>query len=1232
MGVYFDNDGNYIKNNPIKPLTNTNNQFSFEPIPVDQQESISQDMPSFDSEATYTPTTVLQDNNAMNVIRKYMKDFEGIDKKTTSDEDIVEMYLVRMRKFAAGQSVVSGAELLQLAKASETKLANAGRAYDVFDRFEGVFSEDYTWGEMFEGLGTYARAVVVDPTNLVGLGVGRVVGAVATKATTTAMKAVATKAGLAAVKRETTKRLKAAGTKKKLKNVLTETETKNIMKAASQKSIEKQLKSASVTTALKSGVKKEIAAATATDAVLALGVDYAYQSGMIMTGQQESWSPFQSGLTALGVLGGGLLSGGLALTEKATRSAKQRLGEKTVTLTERAYGVDVQKVVAKAEAKKLEKVDKAKFKTDIEKLLKSFNPEKDLDLQASIVKGRKGRGRITKEGRELLYNDNFYRHFMLGREAVGNLPAVKGFAEILVDNNIKMYGPRYAGDNVTSFVADILEAMPQDLAKEMTANIQKTLPKKLGVNYSKYTNRDLADIFVAKQSTAGANLQISSELAKKISVSPKMAERVNEELAKNISYKNYLDDINPDIERTVLTGQSTKNISYYQNFTIQAIVSNPATTALNIIGSTYRGGMDSFADVIKGGLYTTVGLKGIVTGDYTLLNKGTHLFRVQGKRIGNLVAPQSTKQQVESYMAMRPEVEDKLFRYLSGGVDNKALLEEFGINAAERFDIRFAEKYKDFFQKLYLVRAQDNFFKTQNFMYYLEKNIRDQYGVTYQQFLKQDKIKLAQTMATKEYRALEFKALDDTAQSVFAKSYSSKKTFSEYTKDPLSFAATTVEELRKVPIIGITVPFGQFFNGTVDFMSQYTGAKLIMRTIGGATATAKGGYKQLKEIDADTTLSASKKALMKEKISKEFGTVSLDEYVELSTKAAAGWVVMWNLSDNEMSYVEQNLSWKEERTNDGSIQSKEYDFPESFFKFGARAIAYWRLGREMPDDFITQGLDTFSYQALLRTLGKNVKDVGELGTDLYENPLDLVENLYNISANLGSSFVSGATRPLDPINQFVGYAKGSNQISLDRKQGYKNLNNSLRYVDQIITPMLTALGSEEKESATTQDKSQTLGRLIGYRQNVAQSDTEKMFNSIEKPTWKTDIYSDAPKADNRLNAIIAPILEAEASRVINRRNFNKISLDDRKYLVSKALKTAKKRAIDQLKRSSIVEDRQLIAVFKLYETHSNTKIEAAMKELNLKGDPIDLDEGQLRELNNYIKGSGERQERRISRF
>lgn len=379
-------------------------------------------------------------------------------------------------------------------------------------------------------------------------------------------------------------------------------------------------------------------------------------------------------------------------------------------------------------------------------------------------------------------------------------------------------------------------------------------------------------------------------------------------------------------------------------------------------------------------------------------------------------------------------------------------------------------------------------------------------------------------------------------------------------------------------------------------------------------------------------LSTSKKALIKERISKEFGTVTKDEYAELASKAAAGWTAMWFMSDNEMDYIQQNLSWKEERENDGSVQSKEYDFPESFFKFGARALAYLRLGREMPEDFITQGLDTFSYQALLRTLGKNVKDVGELGTDLYENPLDLVENLYNISANLGASFVSGATRPLDPINQFVGYAKGSNQISLDRKQGYKNLNNSLRYVDQIITPMLTALGSEEKESATTQDKSQTLGRLIGYRQNVAQSDTEKMFNSIEKPTWKTDIYSDAPKADNRLNAIIAPILEAEASRVINRRNFNKISLGDRKYLVSKALKTAKKRAIDQLKRSSIVEDRQLIAVFKLYETHSNTKIEAAMKELNLKGDPIDLDEGQLRELNNYIKGSGERQERRISRF
>ena len=1161
-------------------------------------EEDNQNLEPFDSEMTYTPSTVLEDDKAMNVIRTYMKDFEGIRKGDMSDKELVDSYVNRMRGFAAGQSVITVGEMLQLRKADKDKTANAGQAYSLFDKFSGVFSEDYTWGETADGLWDYARSIIVDPTNLIGLGVGKVVATAGAKGSSQLLKKIAMEAGKAKVEQEI---------KKKGVKSLGEQETKRIMSEAGRRAIEQEMKGAAVTTAVKSSAKKEILAATATDGVLALGVDYAYQSGMIMTGQQEHWSPFQSGLTAVGILGGGLLSGGLALSEKGIKAARSKLGEKSLTLNEKLYGVDLKKVVAKEQAKKL-KPNKQKVVNSVEKLLDSFNKSDFAEEITEATGDTTWMQRISDDTsgdlESSMYFNKFFRYFLLGDDEKG----IEGFAKIIVDNGIRFPGARYKGDNVTSFVADIMEYMPEDILKDINKSISKNMPK-LGKQYENLDAKQLGTLFSIQQSRAGSNLQISSEIAKRIGVQvsdtfdPKTGKLIEGEQTTDLKFSEYLDDINPEIERGKLTGKGARNISYYQNLTIQAIVSNPATTALNIIGTTYRGGMDSLADMARGVLYSTVGLKGLVTGDKEMLNKGLNLIRMQGRRVANLVSPDATREQALSYLSMRPEVEDKLFRYLSGGVDNKALMKEFGIDPAERFDVRFAEKYKNFFQKIYAVRFQDEFFKMQNFMYYLDKNIREEYGQTYQQFLDQGSESLADIITSQKYRALEAKALDETADSVFAKSFSARKT---RTRDPISFLATGIEEIRKVPIVGITVPFGQFFNGTVNFMSDYTGAKFLMRNF-----------------------SAVKNALYKNP-----DGITMDQYTESMARMAVGWTAMWYMSDNEMSYIKQGLSWKEERESDGSVQSKEYDFPESFFKMGARLIAYKRLGEEAPSELLNQAAETFSYQALLRTLGQKFDDISKASKDLIdlESIPELGGDIAQIFGSVGSSFVSGATRPLDPINQLVGIATDGDQI--DRRQGSKNFNNSLRYVDQITTPILDYIGmtdSEVKESATTSDKSMTLGRLLGYRENVAQSATQKMFNSIEKPEWRTGIYTDAAKADNRVNKIIAPILEREAEIVLNRKNYKNLKLKDKQKLVRDAISKAKKKALQTLKVSNIVEDRHLQRVFSLYNSYSNKDIDDALKEKGLEGkDLMDLNTGQLDLLKSFMKTEKYRQNIRIS--
>jgi hypothetical protein len=173
--------------------------------------------------------------------------------------------------------------------------------------------------------------------------------------------------------------------------------------------------------------------------------------------------------------------------------------------------------------------------------------------------------------------------------------------------------------------------------------------------------------------------------------------------------------------------------------------------------------------------------------------------------------------------------------------------------------------------------------------------------------------------------------------------------------------------------------------------------------------------------------------------------------------------------------------------------------------------------------------------------------------------------------------------------------------------------------------------SEEKEYATTADKSKTLGRLIGYRENLAQTATQKMFNSIEKPEWKTNIYTDAPKADNRVNKIIAPILEREAEKVLNRKNYFNLKLKDKKFLVSQAIANAKQKALYTLKVSNVVEDRHLQKVFSLYNSYENKDIDEALEEVGLGDrDLIDLNNAQLQRLTTHMKTEKFRQKIRIT--
>ena len=129
-----------------------------------------------------------------------MSDRYGMEESEYNKRKIVDAYINQMRRFNSGQSVVSLSELTYLNTGdTDQKLAlrrkKAADAYKLFDSLGGAFSEDRTFGEKADAVYDYARAAIVDPVNIVSLGVGKIFGFAASKAAVAGAKNLAFRVG-----------------------------------------------------------------------------------------------------------------------------------------------------------------------------------------------------------------------------------------------------------------------------------------------------------------------------------------------------------------------------------------------------------------------------------------------------------------------------------------------------------------------------------------------------------------------------------------------------------------------------------------------------------------------------------------------------------------------------------------------------------------------------------------------------------------------------------------------------------------------------------------------------------------------------------------------------------------------------------------------------------------------------------------------------------------------------
>ena len=124
----------------------------------------------------------------------------------------------------------------------------------------------------------------------------------------------------------------------------------------------------------------------------------------------------------------------------------------------------------------------------------------------------------------------------------------------------------------------------------------------------------------------------------------------------------------------------------FQSNLIRSLVTHPGTTALNAIGWKAATVNQSVSDMIRGALYGGNAVLKQLTGDSVnavkYKNLAVQMMDLQRQKVKNMVDPYGTYESVMDYLAIRPDAQRELFRYINGGIEVKGILDEFEMNPA----------------------------------------------------------------------------------------------------------------------------------------------------------------------------------------------------------------------------------------------------------------------------------------------------------------------------------------------------------------------------------------------------------------------------------------------------------------------------------------------------------------------------------------------------------------------
>jgi len=1146
---------------------------------------------------SFSVNDLTEDHN-YNIIDEQMKRRFGMSEKTHDRQEVVDAWINYNRKFNVGQSTTVLGETAYLYKADDESKVVANNSYRLFENMKGAFSEGSTTAEKLDAVGDYTRGLVLDPVNVIGLGVGKLISGGATKAASKATQKgveIATNSYLKKIGKEGVKRAGLSELEKEQIGLI----RRKIMRKAMRGDAIAGVEEGAVDAALKKERRKFGVGAAIGDTAAALTVEGFYQNALMKTDFQQERDELAYGLTAAGGLFGGVLAYSLATISKGNAPrdlalpAFERVKQAEAAARKRA--VDIEKGRNKAVADNL-KTDAAAKRA----IKESLGKTKD-STEAWLAKVRAGTAASSGTQTGDIAADTL-GFFLSGDESTGT----EGLIQILEGAGFKLEHADDAFIHYTVFLTSVVKDLDVDVKKDIKDLFDLTLKAEHPM-FAKAKDLDEGmDILARTASEAGRTLYQLSKSKNSIKEAAKRRKKAG--LTGPPTGNEILDaELDPQSPVFVkgLQERLDTGFSKAQANLIRMLVTHPGTTALNVVGWSNASVMQSGSDMIRGALYggASVGnlLVGRIGSSVEYAKRAKSMLTLQSQKIKNLVDPFSTQEEVLDFLAYNPKIGKELFRYMSGGIDSNDVMKDLKLDFSDMEKEGTFEKVMSGMQTLYGVKAQDIFTKTQEFMYNIDKQIRIKYGVDYSEFMSAANAdgtpKYWDQMSGADFFELQTRAVDDSLRNVFAKSYGKDA------KGPLGFIAKGIEEARRVPILGAMIPFGQFFNNTMGFMFDHTGISLLHKYAAGTTR----------------------------------------DPMELVSKTAIGLTILNTAGEHSKAGLEEGLEWHEVRADDGSVKSRLYDFPFSFYMGIGRLKAHFDRDGEAPPELIQEIINTFGPQNLTRQLGDTSKISMDIIVDALSGDLPAVgEALQELGGNTVSMYASGYTRPLDPISQIGNLVAGEGYTPADRKIGNKTVNNSVRYVEGIFDAFEEITGLEgysaqevitkgtfgaidaprpvEAQRLETEvQQGAPIGRIFGYRESASHTPVERAFAMVGLPLWKSNISAKIPEANNRMKAVITKYLNEEAAKMLDSPTWKEANNTMRlKLLRGVILTRAKEAAMLELKYSIDPENRRMGMMYDLTKRnggYSDKEIRDALQEMGVEGDVTDLDENQL----NFLK-------------